>query len=118
MRVTQIPKTKAAYKMVLHQASGLHEGITDRGADKTKAAGFQVLAKCLRFRALGGDLLQALPVIDLRLTSNETPHIPVETAEFLLHLEKGLGVADGGSYLGSVANEAGICQQCIDFCRI
>ncbi len=53
--------------MVIDHADGLHEGVTDGGADEAEAALLEVLAEGIRFRCGGRDLRHRLKAVRLRL---------------------------------------------------
>ena len=50
--------TEAAGNMVIDQATGLHKGVADGGADKLKAPFFQRFRQCVRSRGGCRDLRQ------------------------------------------------------------
>ena len=49
-------------------------------------------------------------MVDDWFSAGELPYVSIETAEFLLHFEKGLRILDGGWVIfRTVPNYAGIC---------
>ena len=97
--------------MVVDHADGLHEGVADGGADEFEAAFFQVLAHRVGLLGRGGNLLERFPLVLNRSSADEGPDIRIETAELLLHGQKGLGVADRRGDFQPVPNDAFILQQ-------
>src|SRR5438128_763376 len=82
--------------VVVDHPCGLHEGVTDGGADKLEAAAPQVPAHGVGFRCVGGDLAEGAPRIHPRFAADVPPEIRVEAAELALDRKERLGVADGG----------------------
>ena len=59
--------------MIIHHAHRLHEGVTNRRADKLEAALLQGLGHRRRLRGFGGLFLPRFTVIDQWLTTDKTP---------------------------------------------
>src|SRR5262249_13329030 len=76
---------EASDKVVVDHADGLHEGVTDCGADEREAAAAQILAHGVGLVCPGGNPLQFLPGVLLRVLANEAPDVLVEGAERFLH---------------------------------
>src|ERR1700681_4676218 len=106
--------TIATDQMVVHKSGRLHEGITDCGSDKTKAALLQRLGKRIRLRGAGRDVALTSPTVSFRRLLDEAPDESVETAELLLHRQQGAGVADGALDLETITYDGGVFQQRID----
>jgi hypothetical protein len=68
----------AGSQVIIHKASGLHEGIDDRSANETEAALAQIFAESVRFGRGCGELLQSVPLVYERLAPDEPPYIFVE----------------------------------------
>src|SRR5689334_17696846 len=95
-----------AAKVVVHHPAGLHEGVADRGSDEGETALFQVLAHGFGFRRRDRQfpVMVGAAAVDDGFSSDKTPNITVEGAEFLADFEKGAGVVDGRQDLGAVAD--------------
>src|SRR5439155_27262189 len=104
--------------MVVHHPDRLHVRVTDRRTDKPKASTLQGLAHPVRFLGSCGDLLQGSPTASFRSTLRETPDVRVEAPELLLNDQEGFGILDGRCDLRSVANDAGVGEECSDLLRI
>ncbi len=70
----------------------------------------QVLAHRIGFNGASGDLPYGATTILYWATVDKPPLIRVEAPELCLHIEKRVGVLDRRFNLGSVADDAGICQ--------
>jgi len=106
---------EAGDEVIVDETGCLHEGITDRGADKAEAALLEVLAQGVGLRGRRRDLFHVFPAVLSRLIADEAPDVTVEAPEFFLHGEKRLGVADRGFDLETVAYDTGIREQGSDF---
>src|SRR2546422_4013366 len=102
---------KASGEVVVDQADGLHEGVTDSGTDKFEAALTQVCAQGVGFACLRGDLPQVFPGVFDWPAADKAPEIGVEAAEFLLHGQEGFGVLNGGGDFEPVADDARVGEQ-------
>lgn len=65
--------TDAAGNVVVDQATGLHKGVTDSGADKFKAAFFQCFRERIRRRGGGRDLRERGGLGNLRRIVHKRP---------------------------------------------
>ena len=68
--------------MVIHHADGLHEGVTNGGADKAKTARFQILAHRVRFRGACRNFARGRPIIFLGAAAHKLPDVFIERSEF------------------------------------
>src|SRR5208283_3243910 len=75
-------------RMIVDHADGLHERVTNGGADEAKTAGLQILAQRIRFRRARRNLPRRLPIIFLRTPANKLPNVAVERSELPLHCKK------------------------------
>src|SRR5580704_15466551 len=75
-------------RMVVDHAGGLHEGVTDCGADESEAATPQVFAHGVRFWREYRDALRFAPIDFLWEAADELPDVVVEAPELLLDGEK------------------------------
>src|SRR5882762_2524519 len=78
--------------MVVHHSDRLHEGVHDRGADKTEAPLSEIGAESVRFRGARGDFMQARSAVLDRLPMYESPDVAVEAPELFPYVEKRPGV--------------------------
>src|SRR5262245_31266382 len=79
-RFTHLRVAKAVDDMVVDQTDGLHEGITNRRADETKAALLQLAAQSARLPGLGRHVGQLLPLILNRPAIDHAPQEVIEAA--------------------------------------
>ena len=112
------PMPLACHQMIVHQPGGLHEGIADRGADKTETAFFEIRAHGIRFLGSGWYLLQRSPLVDSGFSPNKLPDIFIETAVLLLNCQEGFSVGNGGRNFETVADNARIIHQTFEFAFI
>src|SRR5579859_2036130 len=95
--------------MVVDHSRGLHQRVANRGADEAEAALRQVFAQCVGLFRARRNL--ALPGVLFRFAIDKAPDVRVEAAKFLLRLQERTGVADGGSDLQAIADDAGVSEQ-------
>ena len=98
------------HRMVVHHPNRLHEGIANRGANKSKALCFQSFAHCLGFRGLGGVICQGLEVMNDWDSTYKGPEVFTEAPMLLLYFQVCPGILDKGANLGAVANNAGVLK--------
>ena len=96
------------HKMIIDHTGGLHECVTDGGADEGEAALDEIFAKGVGFGCVGWQVAGFLALILKRPAADELPDILVERAEFFANGEEGLRVANGCSDLQTIADDAGI----------
>ena len=96
--------------MIVNQAGCLHEGIANCGADEAEALASKLFAEKFSLGSLGGYLRIQPPGVLLGMRSQQRQQVMVETPELPLEAEKGLGIGDGGPYLLSIADNAGILE--------
>jgi len=101
--------------VVVGHSRGLHEGIANGGTDKPEASVFQVFAHGLRRFGPGRDIGEPFPSVSDRFVIDELPDVKVETAEFLLNVEKGPCIGDHRGDFKPVANDAPVLQKLVDF---
>src|SRR6266699_3318200 len=101
----------AGGQVIIHKASGLHEGIDDRSANETEAALAQIFAEGVRFGRGCGELLQSVPLVYEGLASDEPPDVFVECSELALKLEEGARIANGGFDFQPIADDAFVGKQ-------
>ena len=99
---------RAGGKVVVDHAGGLHVGIADGGTDKGEAAFFKCRTHGIGFFRFGGKLFRGLPFVLNRFVICELPDELIETAEFLLDFQKGLGVSDRAPNLQAVSDNPGV----------
>ena len=104
--------------MVVHHASGLHEGVADRRAYEAEAALLQIFAHGVGFRRSRGNVFRPARDALHRLPAGELPDVRVEAAEFALHRKKRPRVRNGGGDFQPVANDARIGEQGAHFLRV
>jgi hypothetical protein len=88
--------------VVIHQATGLHEGIDNGGANKTEAALFHILRNLLGQRRHGRHILHAAQFILQWFAIHKIPKICGK----IRHGQIGLRIADA-------ALSSGGCEQCL-----
>jgi len=110
--------SETGHEVIVDHARRLHVRVANRGADKFESALQQILAQRIGNRRPRRDLLHRPPVIDFRAAIDESPDVTIETAEFFLHLEKGLRVLDGGVDFQPVPDDTGVAEQLRDFGRV
>src|SRR5260370_8442694 len=103
--------SKAVDDVIVHHPDGMHVRIDDRRADEGEATALQILAHRIGFSGASGDVPYGSTTILYRATVDEPPLIRIEAPELRLHVKKRLGVLYRRFNLGSVADDAGICQQ-------
>src|SRR5262249_33806917 len=106
LSLPQLPASVAIYPVVLHHSLRLRAGVADGRPDEAEVALEQVFAHGRGLGRAGRQALQRLPPVDFHEAPGELPDILVKAAELLAHLQKGLGVADGGVDLQAVADNA------------
>jgi len=106
--------TIATDQMVVHKSGRLHEGITDCGSDKTKAALLQRFGQGVRLRSARRNVTLTTPTVEFWRLFDEGPDESIETAELVLDREQRAGVADGALDLEAIAYDGGAFQQRLD----
>ena len=101
----------AGAQVIVDETDGLHEGITNGGPHELEVARAQIPGEPFRQGGLRRDFARVLPRILYRDAIHKRPQITVKTAKLILDLEIGPGVADGGSNLGTIADDPGISHQ-------
>lgn len=110
-RLLYLLPSRARDHMVVDHAHGLHERITDGGTTESKPPFLEVFAQGVGDSSRRGDFLEAFEPVDGRFMIDEIPEVAVERAEFLLNLEKGLGVPDRALDLQAVPDDALVLHQ-------
>src|SRR5262252_4756219 len=111
LRRRQLRVPKAINDMVIDHPSRLHKSIANRRPYELEAALSQILAHRIRFFGGAWNVAHALPCILHRCVIDELPNIGVEAAKMPLHLDKSVGIQNGGFDLQSVAYDPGIAEQ-------
>jgi len=101
--------------VVVDHACRLHEGVANGGADEFEAAFFEVRAHGVGFFGADRELRLGCPLVDDGCVVGELPDVAVEGGEFFLDGEEGLGVGDGGADFTSVADDAFVLEERLDF---
>lgn len=104
------PMAKAIHGVVVYHPRGLHVGVHDRGADKRKAALFQVLGQLIGNRAGRRHIVHRFGPILQRFPIHKVPDVVRETTSLFLHLEKRAGILARTKYLETIADNAWIQQ--------
>src|SRR5690606_19538940 len=81
----QFRMPEAIDQMVVDHAHRLHEGITDRAADKLKTASLEILAQRIGCCRRCGNFAQRLPVVLLGAPLNKPPQVVIKAAQFVLN---------------------------------
>ena len=97
--------TEAIARMIIDHADGLHECVTNGRADESETARFQILAQRIRLRRARRNLARGRPLISLRTSAHELPHVTVKRPELALHLKKRRGIRNGRCNLQTVAHD-------------
>src|SRR5215475_8072401 len=111
----ELSVTEAGEEMVVDHASGLHEGVADCGANETETTLLQIFAHSVGLFCFGWNLFVLLPGICDRLATDKLPNIRIETSKLFLHSQKSARVGNCGVDFQTVANDAGIFQECAHF---
>ena len=82
-----------------------------------EAATKEITAHQVRRRSTRGDFTERTAPVYARLAPDERPDVRVKAAELALNDAEGFGVLDGADNLETVANDAGILKQPLDFRR-
>ncbi len=96
--------------MIVDHPYRLHEGITNGSPDKGETVTLQLLAHRVGFPGAGGNLLQTLPGVLTRLSTDKLPEKCIETAMVGLDREKGACVLNGRLDLQPVSHDLRIRQ--------
>src|SRR5689334_13136899 len=104
-RFAELRVAEAGNEVIVDHNRGLHDRVANRGTYKAEAALLQVFAHGVGLFCFCRDLLVELPEVLNRPSADETPKVGIETAEFLLDLEKNLSVGNRGSDFEFVAND-------------
>jgi len=110
--------TKADKQMIVDHANGLHEGVTDRRADKFESSFRKVSAHGVGFGRTGRHLFHAFELIANWLVVDEAPNVGVEISKLFLHGEECLSILDRGGDFEPVAHDAGISEQLFNLSQI
>ena len=105
--LARLPPAKAVGRVVVHEAAGLHERVTDRRPDEPEAAALELLRHRLRLVGLGRYLGERAPPVDLRLTADERPEEP----DRVVLSEPRARVRDRRLDLQPVADDPGVAQK-------
>src|SRR5437762_14239345 len=95
---------KTSELVIINHSDRLHERITDRRPDKLETASRKIAAQQIRLRR-ESRYARAAFTFD-RLSTDESPHISVETAKLFLNFQKGSGVLNCGVDLQTIGNDA------------
>jgi hypothetical protein len=109
---------EAIDRVVVDHPDGLHEGVADCGADEFEATAQEILAQRIGLGGATRNVPESAPAVSLRAASDESPEVGVEAAEFSLDVEKSASVPDGGGDLQTVADDAGVGKQFVNFILI
>src|SRR5580765_123600 len=109
---------KACHEVVIHHSHSLHEGVTDRTSDETKAALFQILAHRIRHRRARRDLARLCPRIHSLTASNKLPDVSIKAAEFFCNCQHCLRITDCARNLQPVAHDAFVVHEAAHFLRV
>src|SRR6185312_12067077 len=108
---------EASREVVVDHADRLHEGVDDGRADELEAARRQFLRQLARDVGLGRNLFRRLEAVDLRPAVNEAPQQRRETRALLHDLEIAARGENRALDLGTVAHDAGVAHQLLEFGR-
>src|ERR1700733_5489576 len=103
--------TEAIARMIIDHADGLHESVTNGRADESETARLQILAQRIRFRGARRNLPRSRPIISLRTSAHELPHVTVERSEFALHRQICRGVGNRSRNLQAIAHNPSVPQK-------
>lgn len=107
--------TETVDGVVVDHSRSLHEGIAYGGADKPEASVFQVFAHGFGRFGPGWDISKRFPSVSDGFVIDELPDVNVETAEFLLNVEKRPCIGNRGIDFKPVADDALVLQKLADF---
>src|SRR5436309_5358012 len=99
--------------MIVDQAGGLHERVTDRRADEPKLSFLELVRQRIRFARARRHAAKRAPAVDLRRAADEAPDEAIEAANLALQLEKRARIAHRARDLEPVAHNAGVGEQAI-----
>ena len=102
---------KAVEAVVVDHAGGLHVGVTYGRTHEFKPTRAQVCTQGIGFGRGGRVILHGAELVDDCFPVHEPPDIGIETAEFVLHFQKSLGVIDSGEDFEAIANDAWVCEE-------
>ncbi len=97
--------------VVIDHSGRLHEGVTDRGANKVEASLLQIFAHGVGFRSASREFLSSPPPIHARLAADKLPDVAVKTSKFFLNRQEGFGILDRRIDLETIADNSLISQQ-------
>jgi hypothetical protein len=103
--------SETTYDMIVHQANGLHEGVTNGCPNELEPSFLQILAHRFRLRSAGGDISHIFPGVLHWFAINELPDVMVKAAKLFLHLQEGFGVGDGRLDFELIPDDLGISEQ-------
>ena len=102
---------KAAARVVVDHASGLHESVADGGSGESETAAFEVFAHLVRFACTSGQSSRSCPSVFLRLPTDELPDVAVKSPELSLYRQECLRVGNCGSNFQTIAHNAGVGEK-------
>src|ERR1044072_1120410 len=97
---------KATDYMVVDHACRLHVSVDDRCSDEAEAALLKVLADQIGQIGASRDVAHRLEVVHDGFAVHKAPDVVVKASKLLLDAEERLRIADGGSHLCPVADDA------------
>src|SRR6185295_17557050 len=93
-------------EVVIDEADSLHEGIDDRGADKSHPPFLEVFRESVALGRCARNVLHRLAAVHDRLVPYKIPKIPIKRSELFLNLDKGERIFARGKDFQPIPNNA------------
>jgi hypothetical protein len=107
----QLSMTVTAHQVIVHQARGLHERITDGRPNEAEPSLQQILAQGDRKRGFCRYLFVRFPTVLDWFAPYKIPHVRVKAPVLFLDAQKRAGICDCRLNFQPVPDDSGIAQQ-------